>query len=346
MPDAFTILPGQVTAKPSVADDGPAVAAPPVTVPGIDETIAKIKARLNGKAPAAKPTAEPAAGKPNDNPADADEGKGGNAKMIAELGRLQARVRELEPKTKELDSFKTDAELSREIKKLWNGTPDEKIKAIAMISGKDGTDEMLAMFKTLYTLEQDKPDDGSEAVPPAVKALSDKLEAALKKIEAMEAKEADKEKSGTKSVSDAAIEAANKHVAGFIEKNKAKFEICAREENQAEAVDLIQSAAIAFIDQELGKDFDVSKLTQEQADYFYLKAADKTEKAFEETGKRLAKGSRPEKDLSRFDRFVRTPAKPTIVVKDEPLSKNPDEAFEQLKARKRAKLEAGDYARR
>lgn len=354
MSDPFTIQPGTVTAKPSVASDGPAVVAPPVTVPDVDTVISQIKARLSGnKQAAAKPAsvADPAkpdvAGKAIDNPPGdepTEDGKTVPPKFLAELGRLQKQIRELEPKAKEFETIKTEADLAREVRKLWSGTPEEKLQAIAKISGKDGTDEMLALIKLHYTLEQEKPDDGSADVPPAVKDLSAKLDAAMKKIEQLESKDKSKETADAKKISDEETARANSHVKGWIEKNKAKFEICAREENQTEAIDLIQSAAIAILDRDK---IDVKTMTQEQAEKAYQEAAEKTEAAFEATGKRMSKGAQPSKgaDLSRFDRFVRTPSKPTIVVKDEPLSKNPDEAWSQLQQRLTAKLERGEFAR-
>jgi hypothetical protein len=179
MADAFTILPGQnnADAKGAVTNE-PAVAAPPVTVPGVDETIAKIKARLEGKQTPPTPAAKPDSAKPGDKPTGDDmDPKTVPPKVLAELGRLQKLVREYEPKTKELDSFKTDAELAREAKKLWaSGTHEDKMKAIGMLSGKDPLDEFVSIVKEYYTVEQDKPE--GEA-PPEVKALAGKLDEAL-----------------------------------------------------------------------------------------------------------------------------------------------------------------------
>lgn len=349
--DKFTILPGQNVgdAKGSVTTE-PAVATPPVTVPNVDDTIARIKAKLEGKAvpPAGTQNAKPPTETPKpDDKKQEDEldPKTVPPKVLAELGRLQGKVREYEPKIKELDAFKTDAEQAREIKKLWSGTHEDKMKAIGLISGKDPLDEFVGIVKTYYNLEQESGDDPKDFNShPAIKDLSGKLEAALKKIDALENGNKSKDEQDKKAATDAAIESANKNTKAFIEKHKAKFEICAREENAAEAIDLIQSAALVFLEKD---GIDLKTLTPEQAEAAYLKAADKTEKEFEAIGKRMSKAAVTDaKDLSRFDRFVRKSAPPVVKVVDETeRSKNPDEAFEQTKKRIQAKYEAGEYAR-
>lgn len=349
--DKFTILPGQNTgdAKGAVINE-PAVATPPVTIPGIDETIAKIKARLEGKSSPAPIAAKPGDASKPDDKSDADpDPKTVPPKVLAELGRLQKLVREYEPKTKELDSFKTDAELAREVKKLWGGTHEDKMKAIGLITGKDPLDEFVSIIKEHYTLEQES---GEAAVPPEIKALSNKLEDALKKIALLEEGNKSKETQEKKTETDRAVEDANKYTKSFIDRNKAKFEICAREENAAEAIDLIQSASMAIIDRDVaaGKlPKDIKEMTPEQAEAVYQEAAAKTEKEFEAIGKRMSKGAQAtaDRDLSRFDRFVRKAAPPTVkVVTEEEKSANPDVAYEQLRKKLNARLEAGEFARK
>jgi hypothetical protein len=350
--DPFTILPGQnnADAKGAVTNE-PAVVTPPITVPGVDETIAKIKARLEGKQTTPAPTAKPDSAKPGDTPTGDDtDPKTVPPKVLAELGRLQKLVREYEPKTKELDSFKTDAELAREAKKLWaSGTHEDKMKAIGMLSGKDPLDEFVNIVKEYYKEEQDKP----EGEPtPEIKSLAGKLDEALKKIALLEEGNKSKETQQSKAAADEAQAQANKYTQGFIERNKAKFEICARQENAAEAIDLIQSASMVIIDRDVaaGKlPKDIKEMTPEQAEAVYQEAAAKTEKEFEAIGRRMSKGAQAPSgpDLARFDRFVRKASPPTVkVVTEEQKSTNPDVAFEQLRKRMHERLEAGEFARK
>ncbi len=345
MPDS-KILPGQFAVLPEVSSD-PAVATPPVTVPSSDKILERIKAKVKGLAPASQGGTAPQPKPPADPKVDVseDENKGLSIppKVLRQLGELQTKVRELEPKAKELDSFKTDAELAREVKKLWSGTHEEKIAALAKISGKDGLDELAAIIKTYYTLEQEGgADDDGEPASPKLKAMADQLAAANKKIDDLIAERSKEKDEGVKKASDVQIQQANDYVKSFIERNKAKFVICARPENQKDAIEDVQDAAMTIIQRDK---IDLKTMDQKTAEAVYLEALQETEAEYENTGKRFSKASAETRDpeLGHYERHVRVRSKPDVVIQEEELSKDPDIRFAQLKKRAREKAEAGLY---
>lgn len=357
---------------PPNTDDTPAVVTPPV-VPGlsVDARLDAIKARVKaarGEAPIAKPAEKkpdpPAAtAKPSDQPKPEPKPDDQNTdsdlkippKALKELGRLQGRVRELEPKVKEIESLQPDANLAREVKKLWAGSFEDKIKAIGILSGKDGLDEMVEMIKGHYNLEQNADPNTPS---PEIKKLTDLIEAQNKKIEALEAGNKTKDENASKARAEEEKKRGDAYVKGFIDKNKSQFELCSRPENVAEATDLAQEAAIKMIESDIAGYDEMDEkqktaafaaafkqLTPETAEALYMRALGEVEREYENIGKRFSKKTDPKPvfDPARYDRFSRPLGKPQIVVKYEPLSKNPDERYRQIVERARAKAEAGGY---
>lgn len=365
-----TVMPGVPIAPPANIDNTPAVVTPPAK-PGTnpEARLEAIKARFRQSGaqapkPAAKPPieAKPADGPPDETPKPDDQKPetdlNVSPKILKELGRLQGKVRELEPKLKEFDSLKADSDLVKDMRKLWSGTNEEKIAAIAKLSGKDGLDELVGLIRMHYDLEQNAD---SNAPPPGEKKLMDLIEAQNKKIEALETKDKTKDESASKSDADKQTQQANEFVSSFIDKNKTKFELCSRPDNIAEATDLAQSAAIKLIEKDIPGYAELSDkdkttvfasaakaLGKDGTEAVYLRALAEVENEFVSIGKRFSKTSqaaKPEFDPDRYRQFVRPPSKPTIEEKTEELSKNPKEREAQIRARYQARAEAGEFRR-
>lgn len=341
----LTILPGEVNAIPEVVKEA-AVATPPVTVISPEKILAEKAARYRAAMAAPDPAAAQAAiqgGKPVDKPkASVDDEPALTAppKILAELGKLQAKVRELEPKGKDFDALKPDADLAKEAKRLWSGTHEDKIKAIALLSGKDGVDEIVNLVKTYYDLEQANPEQVASDEPPYVKALKDtvaKLNEELTAIKADKTKEKDE---ATKTATSDEIKRGNEFVKAFIVKNKEQFELCAKPENEKEAVEDVQDAVIAILDRDK---IDIKTLTKEAAETVYLEALKNTEALYEETGKRMSKATAPQRDPFHA---IRIRTKPDIKIKAEDLSNDPDVRFAQMKQRMNERAALGDFRRR
>ncbi len=335
---------GLVDPKGQVAD-GPAVVTPPVTHPSPEKMVEQIKARLKAAAnPAdAKPNGEPA--KSSDEPKD-DKNLTIPPKVLAELGKLQAKVREFEAKSKEYEPLKTDADFAREAKKLWGGTHEEKLKALALLSGKDGLDELAALVKTYYEIEQDTPSADDKNVSPQMKAVLDQLSAITKQFEELKNEKTKEKEGATKTQAEENQKRANEYVKGFIDRYKDKFVLCSRAENVAEATEDIQDAAMTIIDRDK---IDIKTMDQKTAEKVYLEALQETEAEYENTGKRFSKGGTTESrtfNPDKYDGFVRRTSRPTIVVKqDESPTSDPREIEKRLRARLQAKAEAGEYQR-
>lgn len=334
---------------PANADATPAVATPPVQ-PGTspEARLQAIKDRVKSAMnPIAKPEEKKTSETPGEKPTEEQKPETDlkiPPKVLAELGRLQKRVRELEPVAKSIDEFKSDAELAREVKKLWASDKlEDKLSVLGKISGKDGLDELVSIIKNHYTHEQSQEGDHPN---PETKKLMDLIESQNKKIEALEAKDKEKETNSSKASAEENTKRANEYVKGFIDRNKSRFELCSRPENQAEAIELAQDAAFKIIEREK---IDIKKMEQKQAEEVYLEALQEVEKEFEQTGQRFSKKTEPARGFNpdRYAEFVRPPSKspPPVVIENEELSPDPRKRFEQIRARAIAKAEAGLYRR-
>ncbi len=362
-----TAIPGIPTAPPPNADSTPAVVTPPVQ-PGTnpEARLEAIKARLRAAGTNVTPPKNPEAKTGDPKPAEKTEPKTDDSnaavppKFLSELGRLQTRVRELEPIQKQFESIKADAELAKEVKKLWGGTHEEKVSALAKLSGKDGLDELAALVHAYYKSEQDGAANGDSQDSPDIKSLKAMIAEQEKKISALESDRAKEKETATKTNADKENAKGVEFVKSFIGKNKARLELCAKPENIAEAVDLAQSASIALIEKRI-KGFaemsdeqktaafsaEMQSLGSEGIEATYLEALTSVEKEFEETGKRFSKTSQPKQGFNpdRYSEFVRPLSKPRIEVKTEELSKDPKIRFEQVRQRAIEKAEAGLYRR-
>lgn len=326
------------TAKPT--DNAPAVATPEPTIGNPEKMLEAIKAKVRE---AANPPKEPEK-KPEDKPEETDLKV--PPKVLKQLGKLQTELRAAEAKIKDFDSLKTDAELSREVKKLWNGTQDEKLKALAAISGKDGLDTLAELVKFYYEQDQENADGGKPTEAGANKELLSVIADLKKEVADLKSGRETEKNNATKTEADAAIKRANDYVKGFIDRNKSKFELCSRPDNVAEATELAQDAALKIVEREK---LDFKTMDQAQAEKIYLEALGEVEAEYEAIGKRFSKTKteeRPAFSADKYKEFVRPLSKPTIVVGNkEELSRNPKERFEQIRQRAIEKAEAGLYRR-
>ncbi len=260
--------------------------------------------------------------------------------------RKTAKVREFESKSKEVEPLKTDAELAREAKKLWGGTHDDKLKALALLSGKDGLDELANLVKTFYELEQDTPTEDDKKLSPQMKTVLDQLAAVTKQLDDLKTEKTKEKEGATKTQAEENIKRANEFTKGFIERNKEKFVICSRAENIAEATEDVQDAAIAIMEREK---IDVKTMDQKMAERVYLEALQETETEYENTGKRFSKNNSAETkpfNADKYSSFVHRPSKPSIIERTtEAPSSDPKVIEQRLRARLIAKAEAGEFRR-
>ncbi len=326
------------TEVPAV-DISPAVPPAPVVMPGPDEMLAKIKAKLYTAVAPAEPEKK-------DEPATEGDDKPKlnlDPKVMKTLGRLQEEVRTATAKVKELEPLKADAEFGKSIRDLWGKTPEQKLEALAKLSGRDGTDELAALVQFFYERDQEgaAPNaDGTPKATPETKALLDAIGELKKEVAELKTGNTSKEEERTKAAAEEDRKNAAAYVERFLTSNKAKFEISARKENIGEATDLIQAAAMTIVARDR---IDIKTLTEQSANDLYLKAAAEVEKEYEDTGRRFAKVSaRPVFDPDKYGRPL---SRPTVTIKREPLSKDPKVAETQLRDRLQRKLENGEFHR-
>jgi hypothetical protein len=309
-------------------DTTPAVATPKPTVPNADAVMAKIRAAARAA------EAEKAAEKPK----EADDGKklAADSKILRELGKKQAELRAVEARIRELEPLKSDADFMREVRGLWEKGGDDRLAALAKLSGKDGTDVLAEMMAQFYAKEQDAAADPAKAAPaPEMKALLGVVEELRKELAEIKSGKATDAEATAKAAAEAEKKAGDAFVARFLGEHKADFEISSRPENVAEATSLIHAAAVAIAKRDK---VDAKSMTQEQADAIYLEATQEVESEFENTGKRFSKQSRqdvPVFDPDKYRKFARSA--PAAVVKPVTLSKNPAEREQQVRAKLRAK---------
>jgi hypothetical protein len=318
----------------------PAVDVPPPTIPNADKIFEAIKDKIKEANPELAPKKfDMKTGKPIEPPADKPPELKGDPKMIRMLGTLQGDKRTLEARVKELEPFKADAELAREVKSLWEKGGEERLAALSKLTGKDGLDVLAELVAFFYEKEQESADaGGTPGTPPAkpgpeMAALMGVVEGLRKELADLRAGKDGDTKAASEREAAEAQKAAGEYVTRFIGTHAKTFELCARPDNQAEAVDLIQNAALAIVTRDK---VDISTLTAEQADALYLEAAGEVEAEYEQTGRRFTK--------TRDAGFVFDPSKygrklsvPAVTLKRETLSKNPREAEAQVRARLLAK---------
>jgi hypothetical protein len=333
MPDEAPVAATETPAE----DLSPAVAAAPITIPGPDAMMAAIRERLAAANP---PADAPKPDKPADEPT-----LNIDPKTMKTLARLQKEAREAASKVQELEPLRPDAEFGKQLKDLWKGSPEQRLEALARLSGRDGTDELAALVQFFYERDQATAGDPADPAKPQpsaeTKAMLDVVAELKKEISDLKAHR----DSTTEGKAKAEAENDRKNAAAFVERfltaNKEKFEISARKENVTEATDLIQEAALAIIARDK---LDVKGLTEQAANDLYLQAAAAVEREYEETGKRFAK-TEPPKWAFNPDKYARPLSRPAVVVKRDPPSTDPKVREQQLRERLVRMRENGELGR-
>lgn len=354
MPDAPVAV---IPAAAPPADNSQAVTPAPVTIPHPDAMFETIKAKLKAANPQLGGEQAPkAAEKPADDetlPLNLDP------KVMRTLGRLQKEVRELSPKAKELDVLKPDAEFAKSIRDLWKGTPEQRLEALAKLSGRDGTDELAALVQFFYERDQAKAAETNEdgtpkpVATPELKAVLDRLDAVTKELAAIKEGGTAKEKADRDAKAKADADAAAGFVGKFLTDNATKYEISARKENAAEAVDLVQAAilTIALKDGMATKGADGvivmrEQVTPEQAHDLYHRAAAEVEEEFRAIGRRFASTQDARTLLFDPNKYNRPLSRPQVTPKAEgPLPTNLAEREKELARRYKERFDRGEFRR-
>jgi hypothetical protein len=327
MPDIVAAPPSAApnqNATPTV-DVAPAAVIPPKTIDNPDTILAKIKARVME---ANKPVAEP----PKTDPAKDIQPDAKAA--LAELGRAQAKVRQLTEQVKASEAISGDAAFAKELRELFAKDP---VEAVVKLSGKDKT-EVLADLVTRYYEQTgeggDKP-AGTEPKPVGIeKMLLDKLEAVTKKLEALETERT----SASTATAEQKLEQEKFNVRAYLktvaDQHKDLFEISARAENIEEALDKAMSQGnLAKAQEQLGIPVG-AKLTAEQAEAIAKEALSIAENEFQELGKRFSRAPEPVKRVSAYDRPL---TRPGVVVKSTDKPEGGKETFQEMVARYKKK---------
>lgn len=208
---------------------------------------------------------------------------------LKQLTKTSAALRRAEQRVAELEAGAKDTGQIAEAKKLY--ASGKRLEAIALLSGKDATEEMTALMDAYLDTTPKEPVDPNQARLDALeadnKARKDADEAAKKAAEEEKAKQRDAAIQGFAwSVLDAEKEA----------DGSAKFPLSASKKNRGEAA----VAALRLVSQVYApKDHPDGNVTPEQARVLFAKAFVEVEKAYEERyaeelGERFVKrGSAP-----------------------------------------------------
>jgi hypothetical protein len=227
------------------------------------------------------------------------------------------------------------------------------------LSGRDGTDELAALVQFFYerdqaTAAETNADGTPKAQPsPETKALLDVVTELKKEVAALKEGGAAKTKAEQEAASKANAEAAAGFVGKFLTDNATKYEVSARKENAAEAVDLVQAAVltIALKDGLATKDKDGNVfmregVTGEQASDLYHRAAAEVEEEFRGIGRRFAAPSDARALLFDPNKYARPLSRPSVTLKKEgPLPSNIPEREKELRQRYIEKFERGEFKR-
>lgn len=181
---------------------------------------------------------------------------------LKQITKQAAALRAAEARVAELQAAATDSAQVLEAKKLY--AEGKRLEAIALLSGKDATEEMAALMDAYLDVSPPKPEDEQAARIAALEAdkkARDDAEAQRKKDE-----EAEKVKQR-----DAAIQGfawsvldAEKEANGAL-----KFPLCSSKKNRGEAA----TAALRIVSQVLApKEYPTGEVTPEQARGLFAKA--------------------------------------------------------------------------
>ena len=348
MPDAVAAAP--VT---PAEDTSQAVTPAPVTIPHPDNMFAAIKAKIAEANPHLDADAPKPVVKPDETPPLSID-----PKVMKTLGRLQTEAREASAKVKELEPLRPDAEFAKSIRDLWKGTPEQRLEALAKLSGRDGTDELAALVQFFYERDQATAETNADGTPkaqpsPETKALLDVVAELRKEVTALKEGGTAKTKAEEAAQAKANADAAAGFVGKFLSDNVAKYEVSARKENAAEAVDLVQAAVITIglkdglMTKDKGGNVVAREgVTAEQAADLYHRAAAEVEEEFRGIGRRFAAPSDARAMLFDPNKYARPLSRPTVTLKKEgPLPTNIPEREKELRQRYIDKFERGEFKR-
>ena len=279
MPDAAPATEATTPVVPST----PAVATPPVTIEGPEARLQAIKDRLKAADKPAEATGEakPAGDKPPEVVPDAK-------KVLGELASTQRKLREAEGKLKTSEADATDAALARELRDLWKKSPDDKLAALAKLSGNDATDELAALVALFYENEGTAADGKAAAPSGELKTLTELVTSLKTELSELRAEGKTKVEAQTKEQLDRQAAASLDYISKGIDARKAKFEISSRPENIVEAASLVEAAIPAIAKREKIS-LEPNSLTAAIADRLIDLALEEVEKEYETLGKRFSK---------------------------------------------------------